>query len=76
MKKKDDESNDPIIIQCPGCKAEIAWDLSNPFRPFCSEQCRNKDFVAWADETHVVPGSPTYDDLLSGDLEDISKHSG
>jgi endogenous inhibitor of DNA gyrase (YacG/DUF329 family) len=44
------------------------WSSDNPNRPFCSESCRNKDFIAWSEEENRLAGSSTYDDLLSGDL--------
>ena len=55
-------------IECPSCKRKQRWDSSNPNRPFCSESCKNKDFVAWANEENVIGGNAVYDDLLSGDL--------
>ncbi len=57
------------IVPCPNCGEKLQWDSSNPFRPFCSEQCKNQDFVAWSNEEHLIPGQPDYEDILSGDLE-------
>ena len=54
---------------CPVCQTLLDWQLSNDFRPFCSEQCKNKDFIAWANEDQVISGSSVYDDLLSAELE-------
>lgn len=57
-------------INCPSCGAKTLWDAQrNPFRPFCSAQCKNQDFVSWANEEHSIPGSSQYDDVLSEDLE-------
>lgn len=56
--------------ECPNCKDKLQWDSNNPYRPFCSEQCKNKDFIAWANEKVSIPGSPDYDDLLSGELDE------
>ena len=28
---------------------------ANPFRPFCSERCKNLDLGAWASESFRVP---------------------
>ena len=58
-------------IECPNCKAKLQYDVKNPNRPFCSEQCKNKDFIGWADEKKSIPGSPDYDDLLSGELDNL-----
>ena len=55
-------------IKCPACKANIAWNKDDPNRPFCSESCKNKDFINWANEDNIIGGSSTYDDLLSGDI--------
>jgi endogenous inhibitor of DNA gyrase (YacG/DUF329 family) len=55
--------------KCPSCEAEITWDTNNEFRPFCSAQCKNKDFIGWANEEHVMAGSSLYDDVLSNDIE-------
>jgi endogenous inhibitor of DNA gyrase (YacG/DUF329 family) len=51
-------------IHCPSCKAEIIWSTDNPWRPFCSESCKNKDFIGWAKEEHRIPtddGDENYD---------------
>jgi endogenous inhibitor of DNA gyrase (YacG/DUF329 family) len=58
----------PIKIKCPCCETESIWSIDNPHRPFCSEQCRNKDFIGWANEEKVIAGNSLYDDLLSGDI--------
>ena len=61
----------PPIIQCPNCKTEHQWDSKNPSRPFCSPSCKNQDFVAWANEEHVLAGNSLYDGVLSADLEEL-----
>jgi uncharacterized protein len=55
-------------LECPCCKKTIQWDTNNPNRPFCSQTCKDKDFVAWANEDNIIGGNSLYDDLLSGDL--------
>lgn len=60
--------NSPGMVACPTCKTKIVWTTDNPHRPFCSDQCRNKDFIGWANEETVIKGNPVYDDLLSDDL--------
>ncbi|MDX9873380.1 MAG: dephospho-CoA kinase [Spongiibacteraceae bacterium] len=57
-----------LTVNCPGCGAKVTWGPASPFRPFCSERCRNEDFIGWAEGERVIPGDPTFDDLLSGDL--------
>ncbi|WP_349676106.1 DNA gyrase inhibitor YacG [Spongiibacter sp. UBA1325] len=61
------------IVPCPICGAKLKWDSGNPYRPFCSENCKNQDFVAWSNEEHHIPGQPDYEDILSGDLNDDYK---
>lgn len=62
------ESEKPLVVKCPACATEIIWSKENPHRPFCSERCRNKDFIDWAKEEHRIGGDNSYDDLLSDDL--------
>jgi len=57
-----------LSVQCPGCGTSVLWSRDNPHRPFCSERCRNQDFIAWANEEQVIGGDNSYDDLLSEDL--------
>ncbi|MBL4826165.1 MAG: DNA gyrase inhibitor YacG [Spongiibacteraceae bacterium] len=61
-------TSSPTLIQCPSCKISLQWDSQSPNRPFCSESCKNKDFVSWANEEHVLEGNAQYDDILSEDL--------
>lgn len=58
-----------MLYQCPHCTVTMEWNPDNPYRPFCSEQCKNKDFIAWANEENRLPGSPDFDDLFSDDLD-------
>lgn len=62
------DSKKPLVVKCPTCQAEVIWGETNPHRPFCSERCRNKDFIDWAREEHRIGGDNDYDDLLSDDL--------
>ena len=41
-------------VQCPTCKNWVKWDKA-PFRPFCSELCKNRDLGNWATEQYRVP---------------------
>lgn len=59
----------PRKIACPNCKTPTVWSHTNPHRPFCSDQCRNKDFISWANEESVIKGNSLYDDVLSDDLQ-------
>ncbi|HEY0666131.1 MAG TPA: DNA gyrase inhibitor YacG [Gallionella sp.] len=44
----------PLLITCPQCGTEHAWDTANPFRPFCCERCRLIDLGRWANEEYRV----------------------
>jgi uncharacterized protein len=44
----------PPIITCPNCGKEHQWDVSNRFRPFCSERCKLIDLGKWANEEYRV----------------------
>lgn len=57
---KADRSNEQgprgILVQCPTCHKVVPFDKSNPFRPFCSEQCKLLDLGEWANEERTIPG--------------------
>ncbi|MFT3928664.1 MAG: DNA gyrase inhibitor YacG [Spongiibacteraceae bacterium] len=61
-------SQKPLLVKCPTCRTKIIWSETNPHRPFCSERCRNKDFIDWANEEHRISGDDDHNDLLSEDL--------
>jgi endogenous inhibitor of DNA gyrase (YacG/DUF329 family) len=42
-------------VRCPGCGGPSLYVPENPWRPFCSERCKNHDFGAWASERYRVP---------------------
>ncbi len=37
-------------VRCPGCGGTSLYASGNPYRPFCSERCKNLDLGAWASE--------------------------
>lgn len=41
-------------IKCPHCEKETVYSLENPWRPFCSEQCRTLDLGAWASDSYLI----------------------
>ena len=45
-------------VKCPGCGGPSLYAAENPWRPFCSERCKNHDFGAWASESYRVPDKP------------------
>ncbi|PPE69008.1 DNA gyrase inhibitor YacG [Caldimonas thermodepolymerans] len=45
-------------VRCPTCGSEHVYSTANPYRPFCSERCKNIDLGAWASESYRVPAPP------------------
>ena len=54
-------------VRCPGCSGPSVYGPDNPFRPFCSERCKNIDLGAWASESFRVPDETPPDDQPFGD---------
>jgi endogenous inhibitor of DNA gyrase (YacG/DUF329 family) len=50
------------LVRCPGCGGDSRYSAENPWRPFCSERCKNHDFGAWATESYRVPDKAREDD--------------
>ncbi len=48
-------------VKCPVCRKETEWE-GNPFRPFCSERCKNADLAAWASGEYRIAGEKKTDD--------------
>lgn len=44
-------------VKCPICGAGALFSPKNPFRPFCSEVCRNRDLAAWASDHYQIASS-------------------
>ena len=44
-----------VKVPCPTCRQPALFAPANPWRPFCSERCRNRDLGAWANEEYRVP---------------------
>ena len=42
------------VVQCPTCGESVTWGPGSPFRPFCSERCKNVDLGAWAAERYAI----------------------
>lgn len=45
-------------VTCPACKGPSAFEPGNPWRPFCSQRCREHDLGAWASESYRVETRP------------------
>lgn len=46
------------VVKCPICGKAVVWNADHPFRPFCSERCKNVDLGAWASERYAIPDAP------------------
>ena len=55
------------MVPCPTCKGDSVYAESNPYRPFCSERCKNADFGAWASEGFRMPADVEPDEPMQGD---------
>lgn len=55
------------IVTCPACKGKSVYGPANPFRPFCSERCKNMDLGAWASESFRMPVDTAPDEESYGD---------
>ena len=55
------------IVVCPVCQGDSVYAPNNPFRPFCSQRCKNIDFGAWASEDFRMPVDTPPEELTYGD---------
>lgn len=51
------------IVTCPGCGGASVYAVTNPYRPFCSERCKQIDLGAWASEQFTVPAAAPPEDF-------------
>ncbi|MFN3884663.1 MAG: DNA gyrase inhibitor YacG [Rhodocyclaceae bacterium] len=51
------------MVQCPHCGKPVEWGPQSPFRPFCSERCKQIDLGAWANDEYRIPGAAPPDDF-------------
>ena len=54
-------------VTCPRCGGASLFSPANPWRPFCSERCKQIDFGAWAAESFRMPTEAPPDDAPYGD---------
>ena len=60
-------SGQPKLVPCPTCGGDSLYAASNPFRPFCSNRCKNVDLGAWANEDFRMAAKVSPEDLLTND---------
>lgn len=58
---------EPKLVSCPTCGGDSVYGPSNPFRPFCSERCKNIDLGAWASEDFRMPTTGLPEDQRTDD---------
>ncbi|MDY0106478.1 MAG: DNA gyrase inhibitor YacG [Giesbergeria sp.] len=54
-------------MACPACRGPSLYSPQNPWRPFCSERCKQMDLGAWASEDFRVPAEVPPADATFGD---------
>lgn len=54
-------------VVCPACSGPSLYSSANPWRPFCSERCKQHDLGAWASEEFRMPADAPPDDAPYGD---------
>mgnify|MGYP001764479204 FL=1 len=51
-------------VRCPQCGGDSLWSPDNPWRPFCSERCKQIDLGAWASDAYRIPVQEANDSEL------------
>ena len=59
----------PRQVRCPNCGGDALWAPENPWRPFCSERCKQIDLGAWASELYRITGQVSDDEAGAPGLE-------
>ncbi|WP_310493977.1 DNA gyrase inhibitor YacG [Dechloromonas sp.] len=44
-------------VRCPQCGEDAIWGPENPWRPFCSERCKQIDLGCWASDSYRIGGA-------------------
>ncbi|PMP67992.1 MAG: DNA gyrase inhibitor YacG [Thermodesulfobacterium geofontis] len=42
-----------LKVRCPICKRKTSWE-NNPYRPFCSRECKLADLFNWLNEDYKI----------------------
>ncbi|MDD5336171.1 MAG: DNA gyrase inhibitor YacG [Rhodoferax sp.] len=61
-------------VTCPTCGGDSVYASSNPYRPFCSERCKNIDLGAWASENFRLPVSKLPEDQVTDEPRSSASH--
>lgn len=49
-------------VRCPQCGGDSLWSPDNPYRPFCSERCKQIDLGCWANDSYRIAGAVSDDE--------------
>ena len=52
----------PRKVRCPQCGGDALYAPENPWRPFCSERCKQIDLGAWANDSYRIAGKVNDDE--------------
>jgi endogenous inhibitor of DNA gyrase (YacG/DUF329 family) len=55
------------VVKCPTCQTSVVWGTVSPYRPFCSERCKNVDLGAWASERYAIGDAESDSDPRDSD---------
>ncbi|MBL8405129.1 MAG: DNA gyrase inhibitor YacG [Dechloromonas sp.] len=56
-------------VRCPQCGDDALWAPENPWRPFCSERCKQIDLGCWASDSYRIANKAGDDEAGVPDLE-------
>lgn len=50
-------------LRCRSCGTTFSYrsPKDQPYFPFCSERCRNRDLGRWFNEEYAIEGEPIFD---------------
>lgn len=51
-------------VTCPACKGPSLYGPGNPWRPFCSQRCKQMDLGAWASESFALPDTNSANETM------------
>jgi uncharacterized protein len=62
-------------VRCPQCGGDSLWSPDNPWRPFCSERCKQIDLGAWASDAYRIPVQEANDGDVDGVPPEPTSHA-
>ncbi len=64
----------PRKVRCPQCGEDALWAPENPWRPFCSERCKQIDLGCWASDSYVIPAKAQENEVGDDFPPDLPRH--